>query len=295
MNYKTINIKSMTDLIKQIVKFAQDHEEVWYRGHKFEYYHLEPSAYRYEPFSGDGVKKGCSQKTEARSLMAAKSGMLHISETHRLEKNIDWLCYLQHNSLPTRLLDWTVEFSVSLYFAFEDYLQNKSLPGSIPCLWALKPGKFMDAIASYINNPKINLPFDIPDLKIKAEIASEIFADKRPKDTSFISESDKKYPELDNIYVPFFSPYVNERAKLQGGCFIRFPLLNEKLKNEFYEHRLEEFVRKDVCFSDCLRKFVFIQPSTVANDLSMLNLKTSRIYPEVENISLAIKKRFFEL
>jgi hypothetical protein len=279
----------MPQLIREILDFGVDGREMWYRGHKFHDYYLEPSAYRYRPFMMN------SRAIEVGSIMAAKSEMLHVIETHNLTEDLNWLCYLQHNRLPTRLLDWTFEFQVALYFAFEDYLQNKAIPGSLPCLWAFRPGEFMDGIAKYITDRNRRDPLGIRSNRT-AEVAKEIFADKQPKDATFISNFDIRNVELlDDVYVPFFSPFVNERAKLQGGCFIRFPLLDQKqLPQHFIDHRLENFVGTDPCFANCLVKFVFVHPTKMKDELSILNLKTSRIYPEVENLALAIKKRFFE-
>jgi len=290
MSYETKLVWDMPGLIKEILAFAADAGEIWYRGHKFHDYYLEPSAYRYSPFQID------SKNIEIESILAARSAMIHISETRILENDLNWLCYLQHNRLPTRLLDWTFEFQVALYFAFEDHLQNKADAGSLPCLWAFRPKKFMQGLSDFINDRSEATPLGI-DPDNCAKVTEKILADTQPKDASFISQFDNEHPGLlKDMYVPFFSPYVNERAKLQGGCFIRFPLLNaRKLEKWFIEHRLENFVQQNKThFSNCLVKFVFIHPSKMKNDLSMLNLKTSRIYPEVENIALSIKKRYFE-
>ncbi|MBT3322634.1 MAG: hypothetical protein HN392_10160 [Anaerolineae bacterium] len=90
---------------------------------------------------------------------------------------------------------------------------------------------------------------------------------------------------------------------MQGGCFIRFPLLNgeerenvedEDNKTVFADHRLETLISDSPHFTNCLAKYVFIKPRKNSKELLTLNLDTSRIYPEVENIALRIKQRLFE-
>src|SRR5688500_13075060 len=133
MSYRIIVIRDMSEYFGRVEQFAQGSEELWFRGNKFHDYSLEPSAYRTNKFPLS------SKDVEQQSIMTARSDMYHIPETARLNLTLDWLCYLQHNGTPTRLLDWSTKFDVAIHFAFEAYIDGTATPGSLPCIWVLKP------------------------------------------------------------------------------------------------------------------------------------------------------------
>jgi len=84
----------------------------------------------------EGCKRGTvlEQEGELFSRFKADAGRcLHVIP----KTDWDWLVVAQHHGLPTRLLDWSFDPFVALWFALENYLK----PESEPEVWVLNPKK----------------------------------------------------------------------------------------------------------------------------------------------------------
>jgi hypothetical protein len=97
---------------------------LWFRGHLNADWKLTPKLYR-KPFIG-------ADETEIRHEFQSRAPQL--IQTRLPTNKWEWYFLMQHYGVPTRLLDWTVNPLIAMYFAVQDH------PATFDAaLWMLDP------------------------------------------------------------------------------------------------------------------------------------------------------------
>lgn len=116
-------IKNISGLITALKSQNPKSETLWFRGHSDESWKLLPSFHR--------LKGATSEQTLLKKF---KQNAFLLLE-HKPIKSFEWLFWLQHYGVPTRLLDWTESPLAALYFAVSE------VPKKDGALWILSPTK----------------------------------------------------------------------------------------------------------------------------------------------------------
>jgi hypothetical protein len=105
-----IEISSLSDFFAVFYSVLKPKEIFWFRGHSDLEYKLAPTALRYNT-----IKK----RERALGLVSDMKRFLGMKLTRPpdLEDQLGWMQVAQHYGLPTRLLDWTQNAAVALFFA----------------------------------------------------------------------------------------------------------------------------------------------------------------------------------
>jgi hypothetical protein len=85
---------------------------LWFRGHSRRRLELEPRAFRQCLPPPHDNSRGCWDETNVYDHLK----LLAPSHEHTYHSPFDWLCLMQHYSVPTRLLDWSESILSALLF-----------------------------------------------------------------------------------------------------------------------------------------------------------------------------------
>lgn len=104
-------ISSVAEYIELVKRFNASGAKSWFRGHVDNNWELKPSVRRRREWIDNEVE----MLTRFRQLTVSR-----VVNPPQQEDDWGWVCLAQHHRLPTRLLDWTENPLVALYFAVEE-------------------------------------------------------------------------------------------------------------------------------------------------------------------------------
>ncbi|MGD0547872.1 MAG: FRG domain-containing protein [Terracidiphilus sp.] len=117
--------------------------KVWFRGHANHSWHLEPSLAR----SGKLV-------AELQLMKQFKQNAFQFLDVPPQDEH-EWIFLMQHYAIPTRLLDWTENPLIGLYFAVQDFPGSKKPPAA---LWCLYPQELNKSLVLFLHLKMIFQP-----------------------------------------------------------------------------------------------------------------------------------------
>lgn len=144
-------ISSVSEYLSQISEIQEKIDlkggvelPLWYRGHSDSNWSLTPGLYRHTdlPILENQLRNDFTMKGEGIKKQLESSP----------NSSWDWYFLMQHYGLPTRLLDWTENPLVALFFATRNPISTAS-----PIVYVLNPWEFNDHLdAIYPNIPSSN-------------------------------------------------------------------------------------------------------------------------------------------
>lgn len=279
--------KSLAEYVSIATQIANEVDDIWFRGHACASYRLIPSALRNTiPLTdsrGNKIENGQIVISGGGSVEAVNPENMFYEFKSRAvpflnrepSNNFEWMFLMQHYGVPTRLLDWTTNALVALFFAIESnptsdrerdydsspsehFLKNDEFCSEGAAVFAISPSKLNEL--TVLNSTKIYICED-------ADKWSHYF--------------DPMNQEGCNNLLPIAvqSSHVDTRIRSQSG---HFTLHGANIWELDYYNDLRSILHK-----------IFIPNEVVTQmlrDLQALGITESFIYPGLESLSRDVKR-----
>lgn len=183
----------------------------------------------------------------------SQSAVIHSKE-FSTKNSWDTLYEMRHHGLPTRLLDWTENFAVALFFALNKGSNN-------PCIWILNPRE--------LNRKSIKLDAIVDATKSDFDYYS-LFIEENP--------NQKKYQPFKNP-ISIYPLKSHPRLLAQNGVFTVHGTEIKPL-NKFYRGCLKRFDIPKSVIPDAQRF------------LTMANINDFTLFPDLDGLSRYLIKRY---
>ena len=177
------------------------------------------------------------------------------------KNNFKWLLLMRHHGTPTRLLDWSENFLVALYFAVRDYREETGI------VWAMR------AAGLNLSGCDKHKVLDERDYIVQTLVAEAAGGQ--------LKLEQKQKLELLN-YPPAFKPTIHyPRMRAQYGAFtihrqnIGYKQINELLPSprEWYRWTIDPDVKP-----------------VIESQLAAMGITEDRLFPELDGLSESLQR-----
>lgn len=148
---ETLSVKSIDEFVALVDRMQREHEKpLWYRGCCRSGYKLVPALYRHP-----GTKQAEELDALEKEILLRfrQQSMPYLPRMKR--ENTNYLFLMQHYGVPTRLLDWSENPFVGLYFALSKVVHpiEKYDTSVSSAVWILDPTSWNQHLLERISYP----------------------------------------------------------------------------------------------------------------------------------------------
>lgn len=243
--YLDTEIASLSDFFSVFHFVLEPGKTFWFRGHSDLEYKLAPSALRYETV--DERERALGLVTEVKRFLGMK-----LNRPPASDDNLGWMQVAQHHGLPTRLLDWTQNAAVALFFACSG---RPDKDGLVAVLNPIELNQAVNAKLPRIMDNERDADLIRPYFKLRGRI------NRRGKRTIALNPT-----------------WNTERIALQHGCFT----LHGSRKFE-----LDQSQASSLLYVPILRE----HKESLLNELERVGIGEMFIFPEPEHVCSYLRRK----
>jgi hypothetical protein len=242
--YVDTEITTLSDFFAVFHSLLEPGKVFWFRGHPDLEYRLAPSALRYD------LREQRDRALGLISDMKRYLGM-KLKPPPAVDDYLGWMQVAQHHGLPTRLLDWTQNAAVALFFCC---YKNPDKDGLVVILNPIELNGRVDAKAPRIFDGERDAAILSPYFKLRGGI------NKRGKRTVALNPA-----------------WNNDRIALQQGFFTLHGSRN---------FELDKSQASSLLYVPILRE----RKEALLNELERVGIGEMFIFPEPEHVCSHLKR-----
>jgi len=220
-----------------------DEEKLWFRGQARWQWGLSPKLYRPAYLGADEDEIRLEFQTKAIQLIPGRMP----------STKWDWYFLMQHHFVPTRLLDWTENSLVALFFAVEE--EDSSYDSAV---WVIDP---------WWLNQHLHLGVRGPILPEYSESNSYL----RELEEAFQGRSIRR-----NLPAAIEPPHVDRRVAAQSSRFLVFGTTNDLAKAQLVRKRNARLAKIRIPAH---------KRATLRKELDDCGINFSLVYPDLEGLA----------
>lgn len=237
-------IKSVADLVRYLASdISEGWGPAWYRGQADESWKLLSSF--------DRLK---NPPSETYLVNKFRQNASFLMDKQAPSNDFEWLFMMQHYGVPTRLLDWTENPLIALYFAVNDYTEKDAV------LWVLSPQQ--------LNGNSNESETYIPAFEERDYLGS------------YTTEKYDKGTDKGILPIAAIATRNNPRIQAQMGVFT----ISHREKTPIDEIGKKSHVKKYV--------IPFALKEQIMKELSLLGVSRFSVFPELPSIGAVLKEEF---
>ncbi len=265
-----------TDPIKNLEEYFKyirvcTHDFTWFRGEPKDYGSLIPKLYR--NMEGDNILE--QQIKERHYFFEFQRRARPLAAEISVDDQWSWYFLIQHYGGPTRLLDWTQDAAVALFFALDTDRENTD-----------------DAIVICLT-PTVLLEYVFNELGHEAIVSDKVlYPGEEPTNKWIANISESNDPtiwDLPSSPIALLPPHLNPRISAQRSCFTLFG----KKTDGFYKEGKQ--IVCPTCGQQIFGRLVIDGKSKndLRKELARIGITSGKIYPGLDGLCKEITGEIF--
>jgi hypothetical protein len=263
-------IETLEEYFKYIREAATPY--TWFRGESADHGDLVPGLYR----GTTDDKVTAKLRLESRFFREFRRRARALVPDTDPSDTWAWYFLMQHYGGPTRLLDWTGDAAMALFFALDTKRDSRANPVVV------------------ILQPMVLTDYAFKEIGTGKRASGVVLYPGEPETqrwlTNLESEDDRSGKSMPDCPIPLLPPYTDPRITAQRSCFTLF---GEK---RYGFTKNGKYITCPCCDSQVVHRLIINgkKKESLRRELNRAGVSSGKVYPGLDGLTKEIREELFE-